>query len=122
MRPIAESKRGGMSDWQVPPFLIKDKERIVAWVNEQIEEGEGWMESQHCYQQLGKNLRIFDAVFEDKTKSTLISNGLKYDIRKFVETISDVQEIGTYASDAVQYKAYANIENKVASGIYLESF
>ena len=122
MRPIAESKRGGMSDWQVPPFLIKDKERIVAWVNEQIEEGEGWMESQHCYQQLGKNLRIFDAVFEDKTKSTLISNGLKYDIRKFVETISDVQEIGTYASDAVQYKAHANIENKVASGIYLESF
>jgi hypothetical protein len=94
----------------------------VGWVDEQIEEGEGWLENQSAYRDLGKNLRIFDAVFEDKTKSTLISNGLKYDIRKFVETISEVQEIGTYGSDAPQFKSYANIENKVASGIYLESF
>jgi hypothetical protein len=120
MRPSAQARKQE-TDWQVPPLIASPQSR-VAWVEEQIEEGEGWLESQTCYKDLGKNLRIFDAVFEDKTKSTLISNGLKYDIRKFVETISEVREIGTYASDAVQFKSYANIENKVASGIYLESF
>jgi hypothetical protein len=93
----------------------------MAWVEEQIEEGEGWLGGQKSYKNLSQNLRIFDAIFNDKTKSTLITNELKYDIRKFVETLSDMREIGTYGSDAPQYKAFAEMQNKLVRSVYLES-
>src|SRR5216684_4738438 len=117
MRPAQDGTRR-MSSWQVPPFTASPQERM-GWIEEQIEEGEGWLEGQSAYRNIGKNLRIFDAIFEDKTKSTLVSNGLKYDIRKFVETISEVREIGSYGSDAEQFKPFAEMVNKVAKGIYL---
>lgn len=108
------------TSWQVPPFTAPADERM-GWIEEQLEEGEGWLSSQRAYKDLAKNIKIFDAIFDDKTKSTLVSNGLKYDIRKFIETISEVREIGSYSSDAVQFKPYAEMINKVASGVYLES-
>jgi hypothetical protein len=67
----------------------------LAWVEECLQEGEGWLEGQSAYKNLNKNIRIFQALFEDKEKSTLCSNELKYNIRKFVETLSEVREIGT---------------------------
>lgn len=109
-----------LTSWQVPPLESSAEERM-GWIEEQIQEGEAWLEGQTAYKDLNKNLRIFNALFSDKTKSTLISNGLKYDIRKFVETISEVREIGSYSSDAAQFKAFAEMENKVAKGLYLES-
>jgi hypothetical protein len=93
----------------------------MGWVEEQIEEGEGWLSGQKSYKDLDKNFRIFDAVFNDKTRSTLVTNELKYDIRKFVETLSDMREIGTYGSDAPQYKPYAEMTNKIVKSVYLES-
>jgi hypothetical protein len=93
----------------------------MGWVEEQIEEGEGWQKGQKSYKELSQNFRTFDAIFNDKTKSTLITNELKYDIRKFVETLSDLREIGTYGSDAPQYKPYAQMVNKVVKCVYLES-
>lgn len=110
-----------MSSWQVPPFTASADERM-GWVEEQCQEGEGFLENQTAYKHLSKNIRIFDAIFDDKTRSTLISNGLKYDIRTFVETISEVREIGSYGSDAVQFKQYATMQNKVSRGVYLESY
>lgn len=107
-------------NWQVPKFEAAAEIRSD-WVEEQIQEGEGFLSGQSAYKNLARNLRIFDAIFEDKTKSTLVSNGLKYSIRKFVETISEVREIGSYSSDAPQYKSFAELENKVAKGVYLES-
>lgn len=111
-----------MSDWQVPVFESPG-DTIVGWVQEQIQEGEGFLSGQKSYINLARNMDIFDAIYSEhaKTRSTLISNGLKYDIRKFVETISDVREIGLYGSDAPQYKAYAEIENRLAKAVYLES-
>lgn len=106
--------------WQCPSLTASGEER-QAWIEEQLEEGEGWLSSQRAYKDLAKNIRIFDAIFDDKTRSTLISNGLKYDVRKFVETISEVQEIGSYGSDAAQFKAYAEMINRVSKGVYLES-
>jgi hypothetical protein len=106
--------------WQVPPFTAPADDRM-GWIEEQLEEGEGWLSNQKAYKDLAKNIKIFDAIFDDKTKSTLISNGLKYDIRKFIETISEVREIGSYQSDAAQFKPYAEMVNKVARGIYLEA-
>jgi hypothetical protein len=116
---VNESQNQATS-WQVPSFVAPAEER-AAWVEEQIQEGEGFLESQTAYKNIGKNLRIFDGIFEDKTKSTLISNGLKYDLRKFIETISEVREIGSYSSDAVQFKPLAEMVNKVAKGVYLEA-
>lgn len=106
--------------WQCPPFTAPPEERM-GWVEEQLEEGEGWLSSQKSYQNYERNLRVFDAVFNDKTKSTLITNSLKYNIRKFVETVSEVREIGTYGSDAPQYKLFAEMLNKLVKAVYLES-
>lgn len=117
LSPVRDTKP---ISWQVPPFTASAEERY-GWIEEQLQEGEGWLDGQTAYKDLAKNLRIFDALFNDKTKSTLVSNGLKYDIRKFIETISEVQEIGSYGSDAKQFKAFAEMVNKVSRGIYLEA-
>jgi hypothetical protein len=106
--------------WQVPRFE-SDAEERAGWVQEQVEEGEGWLQNQSCYKNLGRNLRIFDGIIDGGAKSTLVTNGLKYDIKKFIEAISEVREIGTYSSDATQFKSIASIINKVAKGLYLES-
>jgi hypothetical protein len=108
------------TSWQVPRFDAPAETR-AGWIEDQIEEGEGFLEGQSAYKNIAKNLKIFDGIFDDKTNSTLISNGLKYDIRKFVETISEVREIGSYGSDAKQFKASAEMLNKVSKGIYMEA-
>ncbi|HEY6018876.1 MAG TPA: hypothetical protein VIY48_03005, partial [Candidatus Paceibacterota bacterium] len=111
---------GKFTNWQAPPFESSAEDRLV-WVEEQIQEGEGRLEGQPSYKNLAKNLRIYQGIFSDNTKSKLVSNFLKYNIRKFVETLSEVREIALYGSDAVQYKPMANIENKVAKCVYMES-
>lgn len=109
-----------MSSWQCPAFTASPEDRM-GWITEAIEEGDGWLEGQRSYRNLSQNLRVFDALFNDKTRSTLITNELKYDIRKFVETLADMREIGTYGSDAPQYKAFAEMLNKLVKSVYLES-
>jgi hypothetical protein len=108
------------TNWQAPPFVASAQARF-AWIEEQIKEGEGFLSNQNAYTQLASNLRIFDGLMEDKVRSTMLSNSLKYNIRKFVETISEVREIGTYGSDAKQFKPYAEMLTKVAKCIYMES-
>jgi hypothetical protein len=66
-------------------------------------------------------MRIFDAVFRDKSRSTLITNELKYDIRKFCETLAEVREIAGYGSDIPAYKQFAEMLTKVSKCVYLES-
>lgn len=106
--------------WQVPRLETPQEDR-AAWVEEQLSEGEGWLEDQRSYKDLSRNLKIFDGIIEDGVASSLVTNGLKYDIRKFIETISEVREIGSYGTDAAQYKAFATMINKVCKGIYLEA-
>lgn len=108
------------TSWQCPPFEASPLER-AAWVTEQIREGEGFLENQPTYQNYGKNLRVFDAAFKDKTRSSLITNELKYDIRKFCETLAEIKEIGAYGSDNPAYKKIAEMLTKVSKAIYLES-
>ena len=109
------------TDWQVPRFQASAESRYE-WVEDAaIREGEGFLEGQSAYKNLAKNLAIFDGVLDDKVNSTLISNGLKYDIRKFIETISEVREIGTYGSDAKQFKSYAGMLTKVVKAVYMEA-
>jgi hypothetical protein len=108
------------TSWQVPPFEAAPTIRL-GWVEEAIQEGEGYISGQRSYRNLAHNMRIFDGIFNDRRRSTLVSNDLKYNIRKFVETISDVREIGTVGSDATQYKQFAEIENNVMKCIYTEA-
>jgi hypothetical protein len=87
-----------------------------------IQEGEGFLENQTCYKNLSQNLRIFDGILRaDKTKSTLLTNELKYDIRKFCETLAEVREIAGYGSDHPAYKSIAEMLTKVSKAVYLES-
>ncbi len=107
-------------NWQVPKFESSPSVKI-GWVEEQIQEGEGFLEGQSCYKNLGANLRVFDAIFRDKSKSTLITNELKYDIRKFCDTLAEVREIAGYGSDMPVYKPIADMLTRVAKAVYLES-
>jgi hypothetical protein len=106
--------------WQVPPWEASGTQKI-AWVEEMIREGEGYLSGQKCYQNLNQNLRVFDAIFKDKTRSTLVTNQLKYNIRKFCETLAEVREIAGFSSDVPAYKAMAEMLTKVSKCIYLES-
>jgi hypothetical protein len=108
------------TEWQCPKFETSPSIR-AGWVEEQIQEGEGFLEGQTCYKNLGANLRVFDAIFRDKSRSTLITNELKYDIRKFCETLAEVREIAAYGSDFPAYKKFAEMLTKVARCVYLES-
>lgn len=107
--------------WAAPPFEALPSTR-VGWVEDMISEGEGFLENQTFYKNLSQNLRIFDAVFRsDKTKSTLLTNKLKYNIRKFCETLAEVREIGTYGSDNPKFKQMAEMLTKVSKAVYIES-
>lgn len=106
--------------WQAPPFDAPKSTRF-GWVEECIQEGEGFLSGQQCYKDLNRNLRVFDAVYRDKAKSILITNELKYDIRKFCETLSEVREIAGYGSDHPAFKKIADMLTKVAKCVYLES-
>jgi hypothetical protein len=108
------------SSWQVPPFW-SDPQEIYGWVESQIQEGEGFLESQRCYKDLAKNLRVFNAVFNDSCRSTLVTNTLKYDIRKFCETLAQVREIAGYGSDHPAFKKLSEMLTRVSKCIYLES-
>lgn len=106
--------------WQSPPFSAPP-DRIVSWVEDQVSEGEGFLQNQTCYQNLGSNMRIFDGIFKDKSKSTLVTNRLKYNIRKFCETLAEVREIAGFGSDIPAYKQFAEMLTKVSKCVYLES-
>jgi hypothetical protein len=106
--------------WQCPPWEASGSEK-VAWVESQIQEGEGWLSGQKSYKNLNRNLRIFDGIFSDKTKSSLITNELRYAVTKFVTTLAEVREIASYGSDVKAYKQMAEMLTKVAKAVYLES-
>jgi hypothetical protein len=106
--------------WQVPGWEARASDKI-AWIEEQIKEGEGYLSNQPSYTNLTRNLRIFDGIFKDKTKSSLVTNQLKYNIRKFCETLAEVREIAGFSSDVPAYKPMAEMLTKVSKCVYIES-
>src|SRR5277367_5532041 len=106
--------------WAAPRFESRPS-AILGWVEEQIQEGEGFLEGQPCYREFASNLRTFNAIFKDTTKSRLVTNELKYDIRKFCETLAQVREIAGYASDFPGFKKISDKLTKVSKAIYNES-
>jgi len=108
------------TDWQAPGFESSPEQR-ASWVDDMVLEGEGFISGQTAYRNLAVNMRLFEGIFNDKSRSTLSSNFLKYNIRKFVETLSDIREIGTLGSDAKQFKPYSDIANKLLKVIYTQA-
>jgi hypothetical protein len=106
--------------WQAPKWESSPSEKI-AWIEEQIREGEGYLSNQPSYTNLARNMRIFDGIFRDKTKSSLVTNQLKYNIRKFCETLAEVREIAGFSSDIPTFKKMAEMLTKVSKCVYLES-
>lgn len=106
--------------WAAPKFESHPS-AIFGWVEEQIQEGEGFLEGQQCYREWASNLRVFNAIFRDTTKSKLVTNELKYDIRKFCETLAQVREIAGYASDFPGFKKMSDMLTKVSKAVYHES-
>lgn len=106
--------------WRVPDWEAPDSEKI-AWVDSQITEAEGWLSGQPSYKNLNQNLRVFDGIFRDKSKSSLVTNELRYSINKFTTTMAEVREIAGFSSDVEVYKKMAEMLTKVSKCVYLES-
>ena len=104
-----------LTDWQVPDFEASPLRR-QDWVVEQIQEGEQWVDSQNISAS-ESNLGLLSASGGERLKS----NSLKSNIRKFVETISDIREIATYGSGADQFKSVVEMFNKVVNVVYQKS-
>ena len=107
-------------EWQAPPFEASPS-RKIGWVETQIQEAEGWLEGQKAYKNLASNLSVYNGLFKDKSRSILITNGLRYAVTKFVTTLAEVREIASYGSDVKAYKPMAEMLTKVAKCVYLES-
>lgn len=93
----------------------------MAWIEQMIQEGEGWLEGQPAYKDLNRNMAVFNAIFSDDVNSTLITNDVKFCVRKFVETLAEVREIASYGSDVPAFKTYAQNVDRVSRAIYLEA-
>ncbi len=106
--------------WQVPKWESPQSEKI-AWVETQIAEAEGWLEGQPSYKNLNQNLRVFEGIFRDKSKSILVTNELRYSVNKFCTTMAEVREIAGFSSDVPVYKKMAEMLTKVSKCAYLES-
>jgi hypothetical protein len=100
-------------DWQCPAFE-EDPAKRQGWIDEQISDGDNWWNSQAAAANADANVRLLSCDGPQKLKS----NSLKSDIRKFVETISDIREIGTLGSGAEQFKDIVNMYNMVFKHIY----
>lgn len=105
-----------LQDWQCPA-LEATPERRNSWVIEQVEEGGSWWRSQETYGYDDRNMRLLGT----GEGTGLKSNNIKANIRKFVETISDIREIGTLGTSAEQLKEIVEIENQVIQAICRES-
>lgn len=100
-------------DWQAPSFEA-DASKRQDWIENQVTEGEKWLDAQGSFGE--ENLKLLGATGPEKLKSS----SAKPDIRKFVETISDIREIATYGG-ASQYKSIVDTFNKTAKFIYQDS-
>jgi hypothetical protein len=101
------------NEWQVPAFEA-DPARRQDWVETQVQDGEQWWNSQKA----SDAEKYLDLLSSAGPEQAIKSNTLKSDIRKFVETISDIREIGTFGTGAEQFQKTAEMFNKVVKNIY----
>ena len=84
--------------WQVPTFEARTA-RVWDGLKSRFRKAKAFSKANPATETSLPNMRVFDGIFRDKSRSTLITNELKYDIRKFCETLAEVREIAGYGSD-----------------------
>ena len=105
-----------VKDWQVPPFEA-DAGRRQGWIEDQVADGDNWWNSQEASANADANVRLLSCAGPQRLKS----NNLKTDIRKFVETISDIREIATLGTAAEQFKDIVEMYNQMFKFVYADS-
>lgn len=101
-----------LHSWQCPNFEESAQKRMD-WLENSIQEGERWWDSQTA----SKSEAHLD-LLSARGPERLQTNNLKSDVRKFVETISDIREIATYGTQAEQMKETVAMFNDTVKYIY----
>lgn len=112
---MAYNETGKVIDWQAPRAFEATPQRVQDWVEEAVQEGEKWWDSQPA----ASSEKYLD-LLSCKGPERLQTNNLKSDVRKFVETISDIREIATFGG-ADQFKTYIELFNGLVRFIYQDS-
>ena len=118
MSRVPDSRR-----WQPPDRLASGKERF-GWVDEIIQDGERWLESQPFWSDLSKAedlIRGKETVKADENRSDLTSNRLKRILRGIVAAYSDVRYPDPFTSDNKAYADEATMMSKVVEAVWYES-
>lgn len=115
MPPYSTPTDEELLSWQAPAFEEPVAKRMD-WVENSIQEGERWWDSQIASQS-ERDLGLFSA----RGPECLRTNNLKSDVRKFVETISDIREIATYGTNAEQMKETVAMLNDTVKYVYRAS-
>lgn len=109
--------------WQPPSRLAPGKKR-GSYIQEIINDGERWIESQPWWNDLEKAenmIRGKEMCAADQNRSSLTSNRLKRISREMVAAISDVRYPDAWSSDNKAYANEASMLSKVAKGVWFES-
>ena len=115
--------RNEISRWQ-PPDRLAPGQKIVGWCNDIIQDGEGWLQSQPFWSDLGKAenlIRGKECAKADENRSDLTSNRLKRIMREMVAAISDVRYPDVWSSDNKSFAPEAAMFSKICKGVWYES-
>lgn len=100
-------------------------QRILAWMNECIQEGEMFLKGQSGYRFVDTSHRIMaDIGFDElpRTLSKASKNFVKKDIRELVGTLANPRPISSFESQNKDYTDQADIVNKGYMSWYLANF
>lgn len=106
-----------VQQWQAPPREATGEYR-VGWLNELVQSGDNWVQSQPGIRNLERDIQLLMGTGQERDMD---SNLLQPDIRSFVETITDLRQIATMGAKAAQYKKTAALYNEVFKFIFWDS-
>src|SRR5439155_19560069 len=105
-------------DWQSRPFTASATERL-GWLNEQISEGETWVQYQSAYKDIPRGIDIIQGRSDELSsaptyRSSINTSRLKRDLREIIATLCNIRPFWGYTSDNRAYRPVAGMMNKVA--------
>lgn len=124
---MAESQQRRM--WQTPAWGA-NKNEMHAFLIQNVEDGQAFMELEPGYQQLEESIRILTATPNDKLAakqadgrySNLVTKRLKRNLREMVATLSDITFLPGFHSDAEETQGQAEILNRISYWWWYSSF
>lgn len=112
------------TSWQCPDADASEGRRL-GFLNEAVEQGQAWNESQRGYSDWRKSLDIISGRQEPRDalnyRSQIAGHRLKTNIRTSISGLSNIRPIWGFHA-ARQYATNANMMNKTTRALYLEGF